>query len=215
MVDSGSCGGIVGTVGVSEEEAGRNGALTGERVRGDGGRTRGAEEADSTWCLPWNGARDDGGGWREKYCDCPSSGAVSVHEMSRTGRLLRRRSDGAPANLSISPFDAVVVGNNDTGDWVSVPSSRCDKLDGRAELGVRGSWGSELSRTARSVARRATVGLLVAREEEGREEEGEGTSKECLSCLSKSASWAWAGRGFGWDTGELRAASRTGSKAGI
>ena len=185
----------------------------GERVRGEGGRTRGAEEADSTCCLLWNGTRDGGGGgWREKCCDCPSSGGVSVWEMSRTGRLFRRRSDGAPANLSTSPFDA---GNDDTGDWVSVPSNRWDRLDGRAELGVRGSWGSELSRTARSVARRATVGLLVAREEDGRDDDGEGTSKESLSCLSKSVSWAWGGRGFGWDTGEFRAASRTGSKAGI
>lgn len=158
-------------------------------MRGEEGRTRGVEEEDSTCCLLWNGARDGGGaGWREKCCDCPSSDGVSVHEMSRTGRLLRRRSDGVPANLSTSPFNAVVGGNSGTGDWVSVPSNRCDRLDGRAELGVRGSWGSELSRTARSVARRATVGLLVARDEDGRDDEGEGASKECLSCLSKSTS---------------------------
>lgn len=209
MVDRGDEGNIVGTVRGSEEEEGREGALTGEWERGEEGGTRGA---DSTW----KGGRDGGGGgWREKCCDCPSSGNVSVRGMSSTGRLLRRRSDGAPASLSTSPFDAVVVGNDDKGDWVSVPSSRCDKLDGRAEPGVRGSWGSELSRTARSVARRATVGLLVAREEDGRDEEEEGTSNECLSCLSKSASWACVGRGFDGDTGEFRAASRTGSKAGI
>ena len=208
MVDSGGDGGIVGRVERSEEEEGREDALTGERERGEGGRTREAEEwADSAW----NDARDEeGGGCREKCCACPSSGGPSVRRMSRTGRLFRRCSDGAPISLFTSPFDTVVEGDNDTGDWVSVPSSRCDKLDGRAEPGVRGSWGSELSRTARSVARRATVGLLVAREEGG-----EGTSKECLSCLSKSVSWACAGRGFDWDTGEFRAASRTGSKAGI
>jgi hypothetical protein len=211
-VDSGSCGGgiVVGEeVYVSEE--GWADVLMGEWVRGEGGSTREAEEAEST-CLSWNGPRDDGGGgWRVKCCDWPSSGSVSVREVSRTGRLLRRRSDGAPANLSTSPFDAV-GGNDDTGDRVSFPSKRCDKLDGRAEPGVRGSWGSELSRTARSVARRVTVGLLVAREEDGRDDEGEGTSKECLSCLSKSASWV---RVFGGDTGEFKAASRTGSKAGI
>ena len=124
----------------------------------------------------------------------------------------RRRRDVASASLSTSPFDTVMG----TGDGcVSVPSRRCDRLDGRADPGVRGSWGSELRRTARSVARRPTVGLFVARAEDGRDDEGEGISKECLSCLSKSASWACAGREFDRDTGEFRAASRTGSKAGI
>lgn len=189
MAERGDGGGGI----VEGEVKGAAGEGSEEGEGREGGKTRGgAEGADSTW----NGGRDDRA-WRGKWTDCPSSGDVSVRGMSRTGRLLRRRRDVAPANLSTSPFDAVVGNSDDTGDCVSVPSRRCDRLDGRADPGVRGSWGSELSRTARSVARRATVGLFVARAEDGRDDEGEGTSKECLSCLSQSASWVCVGRDFG------------------
>jgi hypothetical protein len=103
--------------------------------------------------------------------------------------VLRRCSDGAPLNLSTSACDAV-RGNDEVGGWVaSLARRRCDKLDGLAEPGVRGSCGSELSRTARSVARRAIDGLFVAREDDGRDDEGEGISRGCLSCLSMSMSW--------------------------
>lgn len=64
----GGGGGIVigevyaANVGVSEEDR-REDAPMGEEVRGEAGRTRGkAEEAGSTCCLLWKGARDVRGG---------------------------------------------------------------------------------------------------------------------------------------------------------
>lgn len=84
-----------------------------------------------------------------------------------------------PLSLLISAADAACIASSERSKW--------DKLDGLAELGVRGPWEPELRRTARSVARRVRDGLPVACDEE-RDEDGEGTSKGCLSCRSMSVS---------------------------
>jgi hypothetical protein len=85
----------------------------------------------------------------------------SSRGMSMAGGNLRCK-DGAALSFSVS---------------VS-PESRWDRLEGRAELGVRGSCGSEFSRTARSVALRVRDGLDVACDEDGRDVDGDGTSRE-------------------------------------
>lgn len=122
--------------------------------------------------------------WRGEGCAWLST---SSRGISRVGRLVpRRRNDCTPLSVSTSivDVDETVVLES------SSKSNRWDKLDGFAELGVRGAWVSKLSRTARSVARRVREGLPVARDD-GRDEDGEGMSVECLSCLSRSVSWIW------------------------
>lgn len=122
--------------------------------------------------------------WREEGCAWLST---SSRRISRVGRLVfRRRNDCTLPSVSTSTVevDETVVLES------SSKSNRWDRLDGFAELGVRGACVSELSRTARSVARRVREGLPVARDE-GRDEDGEGISIECPSCLSTSVSWTW------------------------
>lgn len=143
-----------------EEEDGLECVETiGERVKGEAERVReeleGASEGKERGEVDKSEERDGPGRCcREK--DWSSRG------MSMAGGNLRCN-DGAVFSFSVS---------------VSSPESRWDRLEGRAEVGVRDSCGSEFSKTARSVALRVRDGLDVACDEEGRDADGDGTSRE-------------------------------------
>ena len=144
-----------------EEEDGLELAETiGERVKGEDERVR--EELEGAGASEGKEkGEEDGSDEREGPGRCCREKDWSSRGMSMAGGNLRCN-DGAVFSFSVSES----------------PESRWDKLEGRAELGVRTSCGSEFSKTARSVALRVRDGLDVACEEDGREADGDGISSE-------------------------------------
>lgn len=141
-----------------EEEDGLEFAETiGERAKGEDERVR--EELEGA--SEGKEGEEDESDEREGPGRCCREKDWSSRGMSMAGGNLRCN-DGAVFSFSVSES----------------PDSRWDRLEGRAELGVRASCGSEFSKTARSVALRVRDGLDVACEEDGREADGDGISSE-------------------------------------
>lgn len=127
----------------------------GERVKGDVGRVReddeGTSERKGEDELSESEERE--GCCRENEKSCSRGMSMAVGNL--------RPNDGAEFSFS---------------DSKSSESNRWERLEGRAELGVLGSCGSEFNNEARSVALRVKEGLDVACDDEGREDDGDGIS---------------------------------------